>query len=454
MQFTGERQVAETVDGIRRDHTARYEWAAKRIPEKSNIIDVACGVGYGTNILAKAGHAAVGIDISGEAIAYARKHYGHIRNRFQHGDASNLENIGEFDVGVSFETIEHVEDPRPLLRTLHRAAPRLLASVPNEDEFPYIGYDFHFRHYTKSEFESLLNETGWQVEEWFGQEGNESEVEPGAKGRTIIAYCERMKEPKRVEIPSTYDHKIYDPRTGRGVPEHVVIVGLGPSAEQYVDLTKRLGGRHKYCDEVWVINALGNVLQADRVFHMDDVRIQEIRAKAEPDSNIAAMLPWLKSHPGPVYTSRPHPDYPGLVAFPLEDVLNDLGYDYFNSTAAYAVALAIHIGVKKISIYGCDYTYPNAHDAEKGRGCVEYWLGYAAKCGIKISLPTKTTLLDAIHARQDRLYGYDTVNVELKPIGGGKVAVSFTERDNLPTAKEIEDSYDHSKHPSALVAKK
>ena len=71
----GERQVAPTLDGIRRDHVARYEWAAKIIPAGSRVIDFACGVGYGTRVLCDAGHAAFGYDIDTEAHAYAVDHY-------------------------------------------------------------------------------------------------------------------------------------------------------------------------------------------------------------------------------------------------------------------------------------------------------------------------------------------------------------------------------------------
>lgn len=235
-------------------------------------------------------------------------------------------------------------------------------------------------------------------------------------------------------------------------PAHVAIIGLGPSAEAYVDYVKRLGGRHAFCDEVWTINALGNVLDCDRVFHMDDVRIQEIRAEARPQSNIARMLEWMRRHPGPIYTSRTHPDYPGLVAFPLEDVLNNLGYAYLNNTAAYALALAIHIGVKKVSIFGCDYTYPNAHDAEKGRGCLEFWLGYAAARGINIALPDRTSLMDQCEPEQPPVYGYDTVKVGIQVDPETKHAtVTFAERENIPTADEIERRYDHSRHPSPLI---
>lgn len=236
------------------------------------------------------------------------------------------------------------------------------------------------------------------------------------------------------------------------VPAHVTILGLGPSLEQYVDITKRLGGKHAYCDEVWGINALGGVLLCDRIFHMDDVRIQELRAAAQPDSNIARMLEWMRLHPGPIITSREHPDYPGLVAFPLQDVLNNLGQAYFNSTAAYAVAYAIFIGVSHISIFGCDYTYPNSHDAEKGRGCLEFWLGIATARGIKLTVSKTSSLLDGIYPLQDRFYGYDTLQIDLKTHGSGLVEVEFHPVETMPTAGEIEDRYDHSAHPNALVS--
>jgi hypothetical protein len=117
--------------------------------------------------------------------------------------------------------------------------------------------------------------------------------------------------------------------------QHVAILGLGPSLNAYVDLVKRLGARRRFADEVWAINALGDVVQCDRIFHMDDVAVQEARAAAKPESNIAAMVEWMRSHPGPIYTSTVRDGYPGLVAFPLQDVINALGYAYFNNTAAY-----------------------------------------------------------------------------------------------------------------------
>jgi len=234
-------------------------------------------------------------------------------------------------------------------------------------------------------------------------------------------------------------------------PERVAILGLGPSVNQFVEFTKRNGSRKTLCDEVWGINALGDVFNCDKIFHMDDVRVQEIRAKAEPASNISAMLEWLKTTDVPVITSRAHPDYPALQEFPLEDVLNSLQFDYFNSTAAYAVVYAIHIGVKELSLFGVDYTYPNVHDAEKGRACVEFWLGIATARGIKIRLPKTTSLMDAMMSREKRLYGYDTQKITFNKDGKGGLKLEFKDLEELPTAEQVEASYDHSVHPNPLM---
>jgi len=438
----GERQVAPTREGIRLDHVNRYQWAARQLGTGCRVVDLACGVGYGTQLLAQAGHEVIGLDRDREAIEYARKHYAHDRACFWRTDAEHLRIAAEYDAVTCFETIEHIKDPRPMLRELAKAAPRLLASVPNELAFPWQGHAYHYRHYTRAEFQALLAECGWRVTEWWGQVGKDSDVERECKGRTLIAVAERAAAVTK-ETPQTVFSLV--------PPQHVVILGLGPSLETYVDLAKRLGGRRRFADETWGINALGDVVSCDRVFHMDDVRIQEIRAAARPKSNIAVMLEWMREHPGPIYTSRAKEGYPGLVEFPLADVINSTGHAYFNSTAAYAVAFAIHLGVKKISLFGCDFTYASSHDAEKGRGCVEFWLGMAAARGIDIGISDRSSLMDMCEPEEHRLYGYDTVTVHIAEQAEGPARVLFTEKTKLPTADEIEQRYDHSRHSNPLV---
>lgn len=232
----------------------------------------------------------------------------------------------------------------------------------------------------------------------------------------------------------------------------VAIVALGPSASSYLEATKRLGGRKALADTVWTINALGDVFQSDLIFHMDDVRIQEIRAKARPESNIARMLEWMKEDGPPIITSRTHIEYPRLIEFPLENVINDLGgLAYFNNTAAYAVAYAIYKKFDKIILFGMDFTYPNAHDAEKGRACVEFWLGFARCRGIDVRVAQASTLMDAREPFENKIYGYDTLNVLITKDLDGKLLVDFTEKTILPTADEVEYRYDHNRHPNTLV---
>ena len=115
------------------------------------------------------------------------------------------------------------------------------------------------------------------------------------------------------------------------------------------------------------------------------------------------------------------------------------------------MAFAIHTGATEISVFGMDFTYPNAHDAEKGRACVEFWLGQAHARGIKISLPKETSLMDSCYSRQERLYGYDTLDVQFQMQGDGYLKLAFVPIEKLPTAEEIEARYDHSKHPNRIV---
>lgn len=200
-------------------------------------------------------------------------------------------------------------------------------------------------------------------------------------------------------------------------PEHVAIVGLGPSAQSYIDTIERHGGRHARFDQVWVINTFGDVLQHDVLFFMDN--IANVMREAEEESRdpdqrakLRQMLAWLKKHPGPVFTSIPHPDYPGTVAFPLEEVVRKVGTQYLNNSVAYAVVFAICIGVKKISLYGCDYTYnENGHEGT-GRGCTEFWLGVAAAKGIEVAVTRTSTLLGS-NAPERRFYGYEAYDIAI-----------------------------------------
>lgn len=257
----------------------------------------------------------------------------------------------------------------------------------------------------------------------------------GANGVFSVNGKAAKAKPKR--------HTVKRPEGG---PEHVALVALGPSSLMYNRQCEMVGGRRHFCDETWTVNTYGDVILHDMLWHMDDVRTQEIRA-AGGNIKIGKMLEWIKTHEKKVMTSRAYPEYPSLVAYPLEDVVNALGIPYFNNTTSYAIAYAIYSGVKQLTLYGFDFTYPNAHHAEKGRACCEYWAGQAMARGVKVSAPDCSTFMDANLPFADRFYGYDTQDVDLKMIDG-RAKFSFTDKAQLPTAAEIEDKYDHTKHPT------
>lgn len=189
--------------GIRRDHVARYEFASERV--SGHVIDVACGVAYGASILADAGCTVFAVDKSEGALDYGAEHYRRDAVALHCADASQMD-FPKADAAVSFETIEHLENPMPMLRALRSAAPVLIASVPNEAVFPHRSNTFHFRHYTRAEFGALLRVAGWDVVEWYGQSGAQSEVEPEIEGRTLIAVAvhgkgQAMKDEKIIYEP-------------------------------------------------------------------------------------------------------------------------------------------------------------------------------------------------------------------------------------------------------------
>lgn len=444
--------MAPTAEGIRADHRARYEWAASRLAGK-RVVDAGCGVGYGSAILGRAGCVVRAYDRSDEAIAYAKEHYNHNPNiDYAVGDLYHVKFPVDGDAVVCFEALEHLAHPEKALQHFRAMAPTLLFSVPNEEVMPFEGrFKFHRRHYTKSQAEELMTRNGWRVVEWLGQKDRESPVEPNVEGRTLVGVAER------VDGPQALDDETPEPTSdggvqayaleGRKLPESVAIVAMGKSKGTYVALAAQAGGAGQMVDEVWAINAMGGVIQHDRLFQMDDMQIQTARAEARPETMVGGMMKWMPYHPGPIYTSKVYPEFEGAVEYPLEWVCNRTGQCYFNNTVAYAVAFAIALGVKDLRLFGLDYSYEGAeaHKRERGRACVEYWLGIAAARGIALTVAGDSTLLDANVPERERFYGYDAewITADVDPENGFTIGRVDRDPKDIPTVDQIEVRYSH-----------
>lgn len=230
----------------------------------------------------------------------------------------------------------------------------------------------------------------------------------------------------------------------KGVPENVSIVAMGGSSAFYLKVAMSSGSKNRVADEVWAINAVGGVIFHNLVFQMDDLMVQEARSEQFPDSTVTHTLTWLRKH-SRFFTSTVYEGYPGAIEYPLEEVCNELGINYFNNTVPYAVAWAIVIGVKSLTLYGCDYSYPDQHKAEAGRGNVEFLLGIAHQRGIKVLLPEQATLMDKCIPERWKYYGYDAWDIETE-YKNGRYKLKKTRRSELPTVDEIEARYNPDIH--------
>lgn len=146
------------------EHINRYAFAAEFVKDK-NILDVACGTGYGSAYLAESGaKEVVGGDVSKEAITYALKNTRSDKLSFALLDATQLPFPAcTFDVITSFETIEHLEKYRIFLAECTRTLKNggiLVCSTPNKKlaspHTPKPLNPFHVREFYPMEYYRLL----------------------------------------------------------------------------------------------------------------------------------------------------------------------------------------------------------------------------------------------------------------------------------------------------------
>jgi SAM-dependent methyltransferase len=202
--MANDRQTAVNLGGIRVDHINRYTFALNMA--KSPVLDAACGVGYGSYILAEHGHDLTAVDIAPEAIGFGQRYYG---NPGIHWITADLMTAPwgwqTFKTILSFETLEHLPDPVRALRLFHDALDdgegKLICSVPNEEKYPFKPENFagdlypHVRHYTPAEFEQLLNDGGFFVIHRGTQLSKTGPVVNGSGGIYLIYTA--VKKPKQ-----------------------------------------------------------------------------------------------------------------------------------------------------------------------------------------------------------------------------------------------------------------
>jgi SAM-dependent methyltransferase len=168
LELTGERTLPDVPaeNYWFRRHLAVYEWIAERCAGL-RVVDMACGEGYGCEVLARRAREVTGVDANPEAHEHARVKYTRPGVRF-------VRNMVELhaepcDAIVFLQTIEHVPRPGAVLRRFTELAETVYVSTPNLLTLAPPGADksgnpWHLREYRVAEFRALCESVSDRVE--------------------------------------------------------------------------------------------------------------------------------------------------------------------------------------------------------------------------------------------------------------------------------------------------
>jgi SAM-dependent methyltransferase len=165
LALTGERTLPDVPEENYwyRRHLVVYEWIAART-RGLRMIDMACGEGYGSNVLARDAASVVGVDANPEAHEHARRRYRQTNLRFARDLIETFS--APADAVVFLQTIEHLQDPGAALEhfrglvgeggTVYLSTPNVLTLAPKGA--PRSDNPWHVHEYRALEFEQLCRE--------------------------------------------------------------------------------------------------------------------------------------------------------------------------------------------------------------------------------------------------------------------------------------------------------
>jgi SAM-dependent methyltransferase len=173
LQLTGERTLPDVPaeNYWYRRHLAVYEWIGARVIGR-RVIDMACGEGYGSEVLSRSAANVLGVDANPEAHEHARLRYERLNLSFERGMVQTHGGPGAYDAVVFLQTIEHVQDPVTVLehfRSLLAPGGVAYVSTPNVLTLAPAGAQrsgnpWHIKEYRAAEFEDLCRAVFADVE--------------------------------------------------------------------------------------------------------------------------------------------------------------------------------------------------------------------------------------------------------------------------------------------------
>ena len=168
LELTGERTLPDVPEENYwfQRHLVVYEWIRRRVGGL-RVSDMACGEGYGSDVLSRSAASVVGVDANPEAHEHARARYSRPGLRFER---NMIQLFAEpADAVVFLQTIEHVQDPDELLEHFRRISDVAYISTPNVLTLAPPGAErsgnpWHVHEYRAEEFRALVERHYGHVE--------------------------------------------------------------------------------------------------------------------------------------------------------------------------------------------------------------------------------------------------------------------------------------------------
>ena len=215
LPFTGERFIPGTQGEIWVEHWHRYHFAA-RWCAGMRVLDVACGEGYGTALLARHANHVTGVDIARAAIEHAKKSYALLTNAdFVCAPCTALPiSDASIDVAVSFETLEHIATQGEFVDELARVLTPdgvLILSCPNKLEYSdkrAFANEFHVRELYRDELAALVGARFPRLA-WYGQRPSFFSVIAPEGARESVGQLIETAESSITESAATISNPLY-----------------------------------------------------------------------------------------------------------------------------------------------------------------------------------------------------------------------------------------------------
>lgn len=210
----------------------------------------------------------------------------------------------------------------------------------------------------------------------------------------------------------------------------VALIGKGPGKE----LAPKVGSGIV----TWGVNDIVGFRECDVCFFMDKVLLQG----SQMDKIIKTSVNKTKTR---TYCTEHFPDIPTSVPYPLGEVEERFGVDYWSDSCCYMIALALLDGFETISLYGFNYSFGGNYEFEKPG--VMFWLGVALGLGVTVN--TIGDACDLYRTKDGKRYAYQTsqeldrkdIRIRPKIVNAGTMSLSVKDRVALRQLLKIQGSY-------------